>query len=561
MGLPYRLAMKISRCSFYLGVTLIFCLTASLNGQTIHSSQGFNCIEYTLNSDNTMVGKQYTNGVITKYINGTWSQSTYQRSYETAVTIKSSGYSAILSAYYTASGNLEQFRDPQGRTWATGVCGDSQRSTQQEEYSSRTRTETSKFFDIEHFIQYSLGSTKILVSKYPWRYIDVQTAMREKQIIVNDNDAFYIPTTRELSLIKNRINLPEDIRSDDYYIWSCDQYPPGSGEIVVVNFASNSDERKTAGSKETSRLGVRPIFISRRNSSLDIVKSLKYFKDDLYFTPVLESYTKEDISILLKKLGPSFRTASKSEIEALQLSNSIGTNHAMGSSYMFRHLFAPVLSLNDPTPVYDYFYYDYVLIKKISPEEKAELEKQAEVQRKRDELLAAKKRLPLGEFTTFNVLLTKESDEVIKAFANVDKKGEFRDSLLYIRDQLFRGYTSCSNFGWLYSNNKMYLGIPGENLNQKSLKYYNKQLSDLRYPLPKIKLSDFKESINLISWYENPCFCLDNSNRNWGSMNLGINCIEIIKSKEEYDTLKTIYLLERITSKLLSKDSKFNYCD
>ena len=147
--------MKISRCSFYLGVTLIFCLTASLNGQTIHSSQGFNCIEYTLNSDNTMVGKQYTNGAITKYINGTWSQSTYQRSYETAVTIKSSGYSAILSAYYTASGNLEQFRDPQGRTWATGVCGDSQRSTQQEEYSSRTRTETSKFFDIEHFIQYS----------------------------------------------------------------------------------------------------------------------------------------------------------------------------------------------------------------------------------------------------------------------------------------------------------------------------------------------------------------------------------------------------------------------
>ena len=113
--------MKASN-SYCLVVVLALFLTNSLIGQTIHSSQGYNCVEYTLKSDNTLVGKQYTNGAIAKYINGTWSQSSYQRGYETTVTISSSGYSTRLSAYYNASGSLEQFIDLQGRRWSMGSC-------------------------------------------------------------------------------------------------------------------------------------------------------------------------------------------------------------------------------------------------------------------------------------------------------------------------------------------------------------------------------------------------------------------------------------------------------
>ena len=113
--------MKAS-ISFCIVVIFGTFLTNSLIGQTIHSSQGYNCVEYTLKSDNTLVGKQYTNGAIAKYINGTWSQSSYQRGYETTVTISSSGYSTRLSAYYNASGSLEQFIDLQGRRWSMGSC-------------------------------------------------------------------------------------------------------------------------------------------------------------------------------------------------------------------------------------------------------------------------------------------------------------------------------------------------------------------------------------------------------------------------------------------------------
>lgn len=544
-------------------VVLALFLTNTLIGQTIHASQGSNCVEYTLKSDNTMVGKQYSNGTITKYINGTWSQSSYQRGYETTVTISASGYSVRLSAYYTAFGSLEQFIDAQGRRWSMGTCdGSSSNASSQSGSSYQSRSESSKYFDVDDFIQYRLGSLSILVSKYPWRYVDVQAAMRQKQVVVNNNDAYYIPSSGELSAIKKRIKLPEDMSSRDYYIWSRDQYPPGSGEIVVVNFASNSNEKKTAGSEETSKLGVRPIFVSRRNTSMEVAKSLKPFKDDLYYSPVLESYTKEDITKLLSKLGSSYRLATKDEIETLQLWNYIGSEHQLGEPYMFRHIYAPRLSLDDPDAVrYEYFYYDFVIIKTITPEEKAAIAQQAEERRKREEEAAARNRFPRGDFRTFNVFMVKEFAEISNALSNASERNDFRDSLLDARNQIFKSYARVTGLSWLFINNRLYMGTFSEDRDDINLKWLNKNLSD--EGLPKLKLSDFTESIYMISWTDNLCYCSDLRRNTIGLGGLfGPDCIEIIVSKEEYDTLKSIYNIEKSTANGgISKESKFFYCN